>query len=72
MRTSPIRPAGSFLAASTSRNLEKNPSGLVMDYTYLSYGLNYSEKCFRNTHDDFPLPVAPMMAFKPGFIIPLL
>lgn len=23
------------------------------------------------THDDFPLPVAPMMAFRPGFIIPL-
>ena len=23
------------------------------------------------THEDFPLPVAPMMAFRPGFIIPL-
>lgn len=24
-----------------------------------------------NTHDDLPLPVAPMMAFSPGFMIPL-
>lgn len=24
-----------------------------------------------HTHDDFPLPVAPMMAFSPGFMIPL-
>lgn len=23
------------------------------------------------THDDLPLPVAPMMAFSPGFMIPL-
>jgi len=23
------------------------------------------------THDDFPLPVAPMMAFRPGFMSPL-
>lgn len=25
----------------------------------------------QNTHDDFPLPVAPMMAFRPGAMAPL-
>jgi len=24
-----------------------------------------------NTYEDFPLPEGPIMAFKPGFIIPL-
>lgn len=24
-----------------------------------------------STHDDFPLPVAPIMALRPGFMIPL-
>lgn len=75
MRTSPVRPAGSFLAASISRNLKDNQPELMLVETYWK---NVSEtRCLlaleqsKGTHDDFPLPVAPIMAFKPGFIIPL-
>lgn len=51
IRTSPVRPAGSFLAASISRNLKENQSDLVMcleSSAHLSCWLKYIEKCLKN------------------------
>lgn len=49
IRTSPVRPAGSFLAASISRNLKENSLAWSQTWSLLhTYHVDLNEKCSRN------------------------
>lgn len=67
-------PAGSFLPAITSRSLTKrektksNASGVVHVCETVPVCLHVHDHV---SYDVLPLPVAPMIAFIPGLMIPL-
>lgn len=58
---------GSFLAARISKNLGsvKAPNAIIVTFIY------FFILAVCNTYEDFPLPVGPRIALRPGLIMPL-
>ncbi|TNN24274.1 hypothetical protein EYF80_065603 [Liparis tanakae] len=54
---------------SVDQNLSRQPGGVLPGSQHIQEAEGHQRHL--KTHEDFPLPVAPMMAFRPGFMSPL-